>query len=174
MAWNGARRLLLASWQEANAPRETVSWFEAVAFCRWLSQQTGSKIRLPTEWEWQQAATGGDPTRKYPWSGEWDTSRCNSDESRLRRTTAVGMYPSGATKQGVLDMAGNVWEWCLNTYEHPEAPESLRIDESNTARVLRGGSWHSRPVYLRVSYRNWNNADLRYNGIGFRLAQDIP
>jgi len=55
------------SWLEANAPRETVSWYEAVAFCRWLSARTGTNIRLPTEWEWQQAATGGDAGREYPW-----------------------------------------------------------------------------------------------------------
>lgn len=143
------------NWREANAPRETVSWFEAVAFCRWLSQRTGSNIRLPTEWEWQQAATGGDPTRDYPWPGEWDAAWCNSYESRLNRTTAVGMYPSGATQQGVLDMAGNIWEWCLlNKYKDPLAPESLRIDESNTLRVLRGGSWSNKPGTLRVSYRS--------------------
>ncbi|TKB61807.1 MAG: formylglycine-generating enzyme family protein [Nitrospira sp.] len=74
------------NWREANSPRDTVSWFEAVAFCQWLSAKTGTKIRLPTEWEWQQAATGGDSTREYPWPGEWDGSRCNSDESRLSRT----------------------------------------------------------------------------------------
>lgn len=165
------------TWKEANCPRETVSWFEVVAFCRWLSHQTGLHIRLPTEWEWQQAASGGDPTCEYPW-GEWDAARCNSDESRLRRTTAVGMYPRGATQQnpqqGVLDMAGNVWEWCLSTHEHPEAAESLRIDESkDTLRVLRGGSWSDTPEVLRVSYLSRGYAVNRYNTIGFRLAQDI-
>ena len=96
------------NWKEANSPRETVSWFEAVAFCRWLSKRTNSKIRLPTEWEWQLAATGGDPEREYPWPGGWDATKCNSSESRLNRTSAVGIYPSGVTQQGVLDMAGNV------------------------------------------------------------------
>jgi formylglycine-generating enzyme required for sulfatase activity len=162
------------SWREANAPRETVSWFEAVAFCRWLSQRAGSKIRLPTEWEWQQAASGGDSTRKYPWPDEWDAARCNNTESRLNRTTAVGMYLNGTTKHGVMDMAGNLWEWCLNTYEHPEMPESLRIMESNTSRVRRGGSWGGDPEFLRVSYRFRNGADLRFDGLGFRLVQDIP
>ena len=175
--WEGIQRseeASVASWQEANLPRETVSWYEAVAFCQWLSHRTESKIRLPTEWEWQQAASGGDPTREYPWRDEWDTSRGNSTESRLNRTTVVGMYPRGATEQGVLDMAGNLWEWCLNKYEDPMAPESLRIDESNTGRVLRGGSWGNGPGTLRASHRNWNFADTRDYYIGFRLAQDLP
>ncbi|MCH8041013.1 MAG: SUMF1/EgtB/PvdO family nonheme iron enzyme [Nitrospinae bacterium] len=159
------------SWNEANAPRETVSWFEAVAFCRWLSQRMGENIRLPAEWEWQQAATGGDPEREYPWSGGWDATRCNSVESRLKRTSTVGMYPSGVTRQGVLDMVGNVWERCLNKYDKPETPESLRIDGTDERRVGRGGSWGSFPGSLRSSYRNWNFAAYRSGTIGFRLAQ---
>ena len=83
-----------------------VSWYDAVAFCRWLSAKTATKVRLPTEWEWQQAATGGDRTREYPWKGEWDSSLCNNYLSQLSRTTGVGMYPLGATPQGILDMAG--------------------------------------------------------------------
>lgn len=157
------------SWQEANCPRQIVSWYEAVAFCRWFSAKTGTSIRLPTEWEWQQAATGGDPMRIYPWKDDWDTTRCNSKESRLNRTMAVGMYPQGATDQGVLDMAGNIWEWCLNTHDD----QDLSITAVGP-RVIRGGSWLGKPVLLRVSYRNWNGAGNRDDGIGFRLAQDIP
>lgn len=158
-----------SSWREANCPRVHVSWYDAVAFCRWLSAKTGSSIRLPTEWEWQQAVTGGDPTREYPWKGDWDASRCNGQESGLSRTTAVGMYPAGVTQQGVLDMAGNVWEWCLNTY----------VDAGTTItqrgkRVVRGGSWNSIPEYLRSSSRTRNLAGNRTNFIGFRLAQDLP
>ena len=174
--WNGIKwseESSLASWREANSPRDTVSWFEAVAFCRWLSHRTESIIRLPTEWEWQQAASGGDSTREYPW-GKWDASRCNSDKSGLHRTTAVGMYPRGATQQGVMDMAGNLWEWCVNIYEQPEAPESPRIDAWNTQRVLHGGSWYDGPVGLRASSRPGPYAGNRNNYIGFRLAQDIP
>jgi len=159
------------TWSEANAPRETVSWYEAIAFCRWLSAKMGKRIRLPTEWEWQQAATGGDPRREYPWDGAWDASRCNSNQSRLNRTTAVGMYPQGVTEQGVLDMAGNLWEWCLNKYENPEQPEAVRIDTVGR-RVLRGGSWHNVPEFLRASSRYWNFAVNRTNFIGFRLLQD--
>lgn len=161
-------------WQEANSPRETVSWYEAIAFCRWFSAKTGTGIRLPTEWEWQQAATGGDPQREYPWEGGWDVSRCNNYESRLSRTTAVGMYSQGATQQGVLDMAGNVWEWCLNDYEKPERPEAVCIDNKGGWRVHRGGSWSGYfPGYLRVSFRFRGDAGDRGSGIGFRLAQDL-
>lgn len=175
--WKGIERskgASLASWQEANAPREAVSWYEAVAFCRWLSQRTGSKLRLPAEWEWQQAATGGDPSRDFPWPGRWDGARSNGGQSQLNLATAVGLYPNGATKQGVMDMAGNVWEWCLNKYEDPVAPESLSIDDSNVERVLRGGFWVNESESHRVSTRNKNNAGTRYSNIGCRLAQDIP
>jgi formylglycine-generating enzyme required for sulfatase activity len=163
------------SWKEANSPWENVAWFEAVAFCRWLSKRTKSNIRLPTEWEWQLAATGGDPEREYPWPGAWDATRCNSSESRLRRTSAVGMYPSGATQQGVLDMAGNVWEWCLNKHQQPGTPESLRIDDEGVnQRVKRGGSWVNATGGLRSSDRERPNPEFRFAGsVGFRLAQDL-
>lgn len=157
------------SWREANAPRETVSWYEAIAFCRWLSDKTKTSIRLPTEWEWQQAATGGDSEREYPWKGKWDESCCNGKKSRLNQTTTVGMYPQGATQQGVHDMAGNVWEWCLNTYEQPNI-----LVTAGGGRVIRGGSWyHFDPDYLRTSLRHWSDVGNRFFYIGFRLAQDI-
>jgi len=161
------------SWREANCPRETVSWYEAVAFCRWPSAKTETNIRLPAEWEWQQAAIGGDPQREYPWEGEWDGSRSNSTESRRNRTTSVGMYPQGTTEQGVHDMAGNVREWCLNEYDNPDRPEAMPIDKVGGGRVIRGGSWTTLPVDLRASDRDWSFAGARDSDIGFRLAQDL-
>ncbi len=163
------------TWQEPNSPREMVSWYEAVAFCRWLSAHTEQTIRLPTEWEWQQAATGGNPDNEYLWGKEWDAARCNSVESRLNRTTPVGIYLQGATLQGVLDMAGNVWEWCLNTSDNPQCPQSVHLDDSNTQRVIRGGSWNFLiPELLRPSLRERGTTVTRLNFLGFRLAQDIP
>ena len=81
------------------------------------------------------------------------------------------MYPNGATRQGVLDMAGNVEEWCLNKYHDPEKPKSVRLDDSDASRVVRGGSWLNGPGSLRASLRSGYTAGTRDNDLGFRLAQ---
>jgi hypothetical protein len=149
-----------------NHPAENVAWDEAMAFCRWLSARLGYEIRLPTEWQWQQAATGGDSRHVYPWGPDWDSNRANTYESELSRSTAVGMYPHGASAVGALDMAGNVWEWCLNEYEKSE-----QVNLSSTAnRVVRGGSWNNDQDNARAAYRNRNNPDNRNNNVGFRLV----
>lgn len=167
-------------WGEANVPRDTVSWFEAVAFCRWLTNkyrdlsilEKGREIRLPTEWEWQQAATGGDPGNVYPWGPEWDASRCNTAESGLNRTTVVGLYPNGTWPRGPLDMAGNIEEWCLNKFESPTGAEMVLIDASgDDRRVLRGGSSGNHRLYARCGYRSRFFPGFRYYSIGFRCAR---
>jgi hypothetical protein len=126
-----------------NHPAANVSWYDAVAFCQWLSVRSGHQVRLPTEWEWQQAATGGDPANKYPWGAEWDSRCANTNESSLNRTTAVGMYPHGASSVGALDLSGNVWEWCVKEYGAPE-----RVGLTGTApRAVRGGSLRWREFF---------------------------
>jgi formylglycine-generating enzyme required for sulfatase activity len=80
-----------------NHPADSTNWCDAAAFCHWLSARLSAEIRLPTEFEWQLAATGGDPARIYPWGREWDPEHepwaANTLESGLNRTTAVGLYP---------------------------------------------------------------------------------
>ena len=154
-----------------NHPAENVSWYDAMAFCRWLTEKLGYEVRLPTEWEWQQAATGGDPANEYPWGPEWDSSKANTSESGLSRTTAVGMYPQGASPVGALDMSGNVREWCLNEYENPK-----RVEVSGEkSRALRGGGWSRGRVYARCAYLLWYyHPDLRYGYVGFRLVCASP
>jgi formylglycine-generating enzyme required for sulfatase activity len=128
---------------KANHPVVTVTWRDAVAYCRWLSQKTGKTYRLPTEAEWEKAARGTDG-REYPWGNSFDPARCNSfDESGIGTTTPVGIYPDGASPCGAMDMAGNVWEWCQSLYQpYPYRMDDGREDlESEGLRVLRGGSF---------------------------------
>lgn len=137
-------------WNFANHPRETASWYEAMAFCRWLDARLrgrgdltgGWQVRIPTEQEWEKAARGTDG-REYPW-GKFESGHANINETYehagpnyLRQTSAVGIYPGGASPYRALDMAGNVWEWCLNKYDKP-ADTSTGGDDK---QVLRGGSW---------------------------------
>jgi formylglycine-generating enzyme required for sulfatase activity len=158
-------------WSEPNGPRESVSWDEAIAFCRWLSARLGLDVRLPTEYEWQQAATGADPHNVYPWGRDWDARCCNTVESGLNRTTAVGLYPAGASAQGVLDLAGNLWEWCLDKYD---SPGDTAIDDSGGSRVLRGGSWGGNEGSARADYRDLAHPDDRRDYSGFRVVCASP
>ena len=164
-------------WPEANHPRETVTWFEAMAFCAWLSEQLGKTIRLPTEWEWQQAACSGQADFNYPWGAKYKTGYANINETwnedgshDLGRTTAVGLYPQGDSKQGVSDLSGNVWEWCLNGYEEPNNKQTSGTFQP----VVRGGSWVYSSDYARSSARGYNSPDSRNNRIGFRLCCVSP
>ena len=156
--------------QQLNCPADNVSWYDAIAFCRWLSNRLAYEVRLPTESEWQQAATGGDAEREFPWGPEWNSNVANTTESGLSRSIAVGFYPQGAAPGGALDMSGNLWEWCLNEHDNPE-----RLDVSRDAeRVVRGGSWYFTRDFARASYRSWARPDGRLNDFGFRVVCSSP
>ncbi len=163
-----------ASFPIANHPRESVSWYQAIAFTRWLTVQyheagllePGELISLPTEWQWEKAARGTDG-RSYPWGDDFDVNRCNTLESNLRQTTPVGAYGLGVSPYGCMDMSGNVYEWCLNKYDRPS---EVQIDATNVPRVLRGGSF-DRPRYDAAAVcrdRDLPFDDLSYRG--FRLV----
>lgn len=170
-----------------NHPRDTISWYQAVAFARWVNTQCQGEIlaapanassrsiigenveiRLPLEWEWQWAAQGSDG-RRYPW-GNWDERFANTRACRLCRTTAVGMYPQGASWCGAMDMSGTLWEWCLNEYK----------DASRTAygghqtRVLRGGSFVDVPDYAVCALRFNDLPNRRLDYFGFRVVCAQP
>jgi formylglycine-generating enzyme required for sulfatase activity len=151
--------------QVENHPSDEVSWDDAMAYCRWLTVRLRYEIRLPAEWEWQQAATGGAPSKGYPWGEEFDSDRANTYESRLGRTTAVGLYSRGESSVGAMDMSGNVLEWCLNTYEKPER---IRAG-GDPARVVRGGSWDNLRGLARAAYRYNSRPENRLNLLGFRV-----
>jgi len=150
------------NWNQPDHPVVGISWYESAAYCSWLSETTSEKIMLPTEQQWQRAAQG-DKGWAYPWGEKFDENRCNLNG---QGTTSVTQYPNGASPYGVMDMSGNVWEWCSTVYE------TGSTDLNGTGvRVLRGGSWGSYDRGdLRVVFRNWNNPGNRINGRGFRLA----
>jgi hypothetical protein len=154
-----------------NYPAINISWYDALAYCRWLSAKLNLNIRLPTEWEWQWAAAG--PKRQvYPWSDEWSVARANTVEAGIGRTVAVGLYPLGRSPFGIDDMAGNIWEWCLNAYDEPANVSSL---ERNGFPVRRGGSWDFDPGSCRAAHRDNLGSPFsdRYH-LGFRLCCGSP
>lgn len=164
-------------WPQSERPCTSVNWYEAVAFSRWLSKQLGFVVRLPTEEEWERAARGRDG-RAFPWGDDYKTGYANINETlenngacNLMQTSPIGTYPQGASSEGVLDLAGNVWDWCLNKHKNPE---EIIVDTSGDARILRGGSWYGNPDTVRCAERNWNNPGERVDNVGFRLVSFGP
>lgn len=169
-----------------NHPRERVSWYQAVAFCRWLTAKLHRgelppgplvgdvrqyKITLPHEYEWEVAARWPNETmreRAYPWGNEFDAHKANTDEGKVGQTTAVGLYPSGRNEAlDIYDLSGNVWEWCRNKYR---TPTDDQFDDSGDVRVVRGGSWLNDQNYARAGFRFNFVPGFRSNYRGFRVV----
>lgn len=153
--------------QLGNHPVVQVSANDAEQYCRWQN------MRLPSEMEWEFAARGTDG-RRYPWGDARPTQskphRTNlgrikccapDDADGYLRTSPVGKFPANASPFGVLDMAGNVWEWTYDRF--PGVPYE---------RAIRGGGWGNNPYCLRVSYRHGNRPHYGLDMVGFRCAAD--
>ena len=156
-----------------------VSWFAARVYCFWLScleayteqentnpsiNDLAKRYRLPNEMEWQRAAAGRQEDgeqRIYPWPAETSKSyeKLANFGGKIGHTTPVGRYPEGATPEGLMDMAGNVWEWQENLYGN------------SNARAVRGGSWDFITVNLRCDHRDWLNPYDRNYNVGFRVVR---
>jgi formylglycine-generating enzyme required for sulfatase activity len=156
---------------EDHHPVVQVTWHDAVAYCRWLSDVTGRTYRLPSEAEWEKGARGGDG-RLYPWGERWEADRCNTAQSGTWTTTPVDAYPRGASPSGLLDMAGNVWEWTRSLYEtYPYDSTDGREDlDVPGRRVLRGGSFGYKAALARSAYRLRFGPDNLGRDIGFRVV----
>lgn len=175
-------------WKDVNRPRENVNWYEATAFCRWLSYKlTGQlpslnrvfdwPVRLPTEQEWERVAQGIEGNN-YPWGSQYISGYSNIDETDrfmhmkksgfyfLNQTTSVGVYPQGASSQGILDMSGNVREWCLNEFDN--SPDIALFGDYR--RVNRGGSWSDPADDARCLYRDWGSPNVYSATVGFRVV----
>jgi len=155
-----------------NHPVVNVNWNDAAAYCEWAGG------RLPTEVEWEKAASWDDAQkikRMYPWGDTFDKNKCNSIEAGIGDTTPVGKYsPHGDSSCGAGDMAGNVWEWCADWFDenyYKGSPrENPRGPASGTYRVLRGGAWFNNLVDARCACRVRLNPVSRSNSLGFRVA----
>ncbi len=155
-------------WKQVDHPVVNVSWEDAKAFCE------STRLRLPSEAEWEYAARGGLDGKKYPWGDEERSDLANGARFGERAGTCpVATFdPNGF---GLFDAAGNVWEWVEDHWHdnYSGAPTDGRAwTAAGNSRVLRGGSWYLVPRDLRVSSRNYNVAATRYDGFGFRCSLD--
>jgi len=156
-------------------PVVNISWRDAIDYAAWMTRLTGEHWRLPTEAEWEKAARGTDG-RIYPWGNQWDTRRANVWESGPGVTTFVGTYVSGASPYGVLDMMGNVWEYCSSVmksypYQHDDGREDL---QKRASRVIRGGAWN-KMLYdhpRSAASRSISDQISIHDTQGFRLVRE--
>ena len=164
-------------------PVESVTWNDAVDFCKKLGAMEGKTYRLPTEAEWEYACRAGSTTpfntgqtistRQANYNGDFVYGNGEKGEYRAT-TTPVGTFPANAWK--LHDMHGNVWQWCSDV--HADYPQGDATDptgpkqNANAPRVLRGGSWYNDPGYCRSAIRIWHAPGIRNGYIGFRVVLD--
>jgi formylglycine-generating enzyme required for sulfatase activity len=158
-------------------PVVNVSWYDAVAFCTWLAKATGRPFRLPSEAEWEKAASWDEKTRQkriWPWGNAFDAAKCNTSEGKERGSTPVGAYSlaGGDSPCRAADMAGNVWEWTNSLFKgYPYDPKDGREDPNDSgSRVLRGGSFLYGAWDARCAYRVGLLPDLWNDDYGFRIG----
>ncbi len=183
-----------SSWGKSRRPVINVNWYDAQAYCEWLSRKTGKKYRLPSEAEWEFAARGGVLSKGYSYAGGNDLSKVgwsseNSGDKKLSfewnheiltmnncRTHPVGEKESN--ELGLFDMSGNVWEWCADllhvNYEGaPTDGNAWITDGDNTYRISRGGCWNFINSSCLSYARSWTFPDYRSNYYGFRIIKDL-
>jgi formylglycine-generating enzyme required for sulfatase activity len=173
------------AWQvrKYNAPAQpvvTVTFDDALAFCAWLTTRAGLHqghvFDLPTEAEWEHAARGSD-ARKYPWGPDVPTPEraCFGLPADSGAPVPVGERPAGKSPFGCHDMAGNIYEWCLDAWHDSYRDASKVVNPCERGlrgapRVIRGGSWNSYPRHLRCAARNWREPGYRGDYLGFRVV----
>ena len=164
LKWRQANPAPLPANTPPDHPRTNVNWYQAMAFCRWLSYKMGLTVTLPTSVQWQRAASGGK-RRQYPWGNKFNPTYANTKESGLTTTTPVDGYPKGASRYGVFGMAGNCWEWCLHA-----GPVDSNKREGDNVRAIHGGSYISSADRAQIGFHYNLNPEYLYSSIGFRVV----
>ncbi len=184
---------------EPTHPVVWVTWYDALAYGRWLGEvlgvddatpeplrtllrDSGWQVTLPSEAQWEKAARGVEGQRCYPWGDRFEAERVNSRDAGVRRTSAVGCFPQGRSPYGCLDMAGNMWEWTRSlwgenalkpTFGYPYDAADGREDlqaSNGVLHVLRGGAFDNDPSLVRCAFRFWDLARIANYHFGFRVA----
>ena len=161
------------SLNQDHQPVVGVTWYDALAFAEWIGAS------LPSEAQWERAARGGRGSR-YPWGNAPPTRASANFARRHQSTVTVGNYPEGNTAEGVSDMAGNVWEWCLDAYD----PHFYAIGkERNTVnqrdrnfledREIKGGYWVYGRIFMRSALRFKFYPQSTANDVGFRVVRQV-
>jgi formylglycine-generating enzyme required for sulfatase activity len=161
-------------------PAVNIGWDDAAAYCAWLAAHTGLPFRLPTEAEWERASRG-ETLRRWPWGDEVRPGCANTREAGGSDTTPVDAHPRGASPFGIMDMAGNAWEWTSDVYRPypytPAAEDAPALPAGETEshrRALRGGSWTAEAHWARCSSRvRWRPFYIFSGQVGFRVACSI-
>ena len=168
------------NWGRKNRPVINVNWFDATAFCEWLSKESGKNYRLPTEAEWEYAAKGGVKSRDFLYSGSNDIEKvgwCSPDSSKqvnhlihYNKTQEVGSKKPN--ELNVFDMSGNVWEWCDYGYDRDFYKNSPISNPKGRgiAAVARGGSWRNPAIYCKITNRDYDSRDVKDTNLGFRVV----
>lgn len=157
-----------------NHPVYTVTAEAADAYAAWLSQKTGRKFRLPTEYEWEYTAAGA-AGHDYPWGNTFDETACNTLELGVLTTTAVGIFPEGRSWCGAYDMAGNVEEYVQTSYHSYPGGAIVHddlYDMLGAYRIARGGAFNRFQDLARCQRRHGPYPNSLY-AMGFRLAEEI-
>lgn len=167
-------------WEDGHPPKGkwshpvvNVTWYDAMAYCQWLSQAISMAIMLPSEAEWEKAVRGDKDKRDYPWGQRFEVARCNTSELGVGDTTPVGIFLDGASPYGCLEMAGNVWEWTrsLLDFGYPYRVDDGRENlQAGGVRGLRGGAFDYDQHDACCAARHWSYPRVGYGDRGFRVA----
>jgi formylglycine-generating enzyme required for sulfatase activity len=170
--WNDAK------FRDPEQPVVAVSWFDATAYCEWLSLQSGRRHRLPTEAEWERAARGGREGRLYPWGDERPQEREDYQRrwgGKIDAPLPVGLEPPNP--YGLYDIGENVHEWCADWFDKGYYRRSPERNPGGPAggerRASRGGSWRHHIKVSRCAARSSIPPEFQYADYGFRLVREV-